>query len=91
MNKADRVVSEMLDYRNLPPPKLFSSEADIDSVVKRPIGAIELAISIGHHPKLWDAVKNSTFARDYIKDVRGVPEDVKVEYVKNKEKKRSFY
>jgi hypothetical protein len=42
-----------------------SAETDIDNAVRQPFTALDYAATYGHHPRLWQVVKNSPFAQQY--------------------------
>lgn len=48
-----------------------SDEGDIDMFTKQPFTALEYAMEVGHHPKLWKAVKGTPFENQYIQNVTG--------------------
>lgn len=48
-----------------------SAEGDIDLFTKQPFTALEHAMEVGHHPKLWNAVKGTPYETRYIQEVTG--------------------
>lgn len=56
-----------------PPVRISTgtAEGDIDLFTKQPFTALEHAMEVGHHPKLWRAVKGTPFETRYIEEVTG--------------------
>lgn len=59
-------------FTGVRPPVKFttgSEEKDIEQAIRQPFTAMDYALDHGHHPKLWQAVKDSPYASQYMERV----------------------
>jgi hypothetical protein len=71
MNRAHQIVDALLETKiigkDIPPPHFAGrGEEDVAQAARSPFTAYSHAVTTGkHHPRLWNAVKNSPFEKQY--------------------------